>query len=237
MGSERFGSGWAQQLFQAWHKVKAGAPVKACARILMLVLGMGTAGFAQAQSGAELARGAEAAVDAYVSELLETMNAARPLYDSDRPAYFAAVDEALSSFVDFREVARGVMAQYGTGPDGATAAQLDRFADVFRSSLLDFYGSALASYGSVGYDIVPTGMEDRNTPSTTNVRMNIKSSDGGRFEVQYTMFLDDQGVWKLKNLYVEGVNLRRQYHAQFDSLMMSHNYDIDRVIDAWQVGG
>lgn len=237
MGRERFASGWAQVLRQAWHKLKAGAAVKACMRILILVLGTGSAGLAQAQDGVELARSAEAAVDAYVRQLLATMNEVRPLYDSDRPAYFAAIDGALSEFVDFREVARGVMAQYGTGPDGATPEQLDRFADVFRSSLLDFYGSALASYGGVDYDIVPTGMEDRNTPSTTNVRMNIKSGDGGRFEVQYTMFLDDQGTWKLKNLYVEGVNLRRQYHAQFDSLMMSHNYDIDRVIDAWQVGG
>lgn len=212
----------------------------ACRRVIaiaMLAVGACMASTAAAQSGAELAASAEAAVDTYVSKLLATMSEIRPLYESDRPAYFAAVDEALAEFVDFREVARGVMAKYSTGPDGASDEQLDRFAEVFRSSLLDFYGSALASYGGVDYAFVSTGMEDRNTANTTNVRMNMTAEDGGRFEIQYTMFLDEQGVWKLKNLYVEGVNLRRQYHAQFDSLMMSNDYDIDRVIDAWQVGG
>ena len=205
--------------------------------IVWLVVGVGMASASVAQSGPELAASAEAAVDGYVEGLLATMDEIKPLYTSDRPAYFAAVDEALAEFVDFREVARGVMAKYSTGPEGASEEQLDRFAEVFRSSLLDFYGSALASYGGVDYEFVPTGMEDRNTESTTNVRMNMTADDGGRFEIQYTMFLDGEGVWKLKNLYVEGVNLRRQYHAQFDSLMMSNDYDIDRVIDAWQVGG
>jgi hypothetical protein len=34
---------------------------------------------------------------------------------------------------------------------------------------------------------------------------------------------------------VEGVNLRRQYYAQFDSLMTSNDFDIDKVIDGWMV--
>ena len=40
--------------------------------------------------------------------------------------------------------------------------------------------------------------------------MNIRADDGTRFEVQYTMFLNADRHWKLKNLYIEGVNLRRQ---------------------------
>ena len=222
--------GWrlTKQMQQAWRGA-VGA--------LALFLGLAASSVSLAQNGAELAAGAEAAVDGYVSQLLDTMEAIKPLYETDRPAYFAAVDEALSEFVDFREVARGVMAKYSTGPEGASDEQLDRFADVFRSSLLDFYGSALASYGGAAYEFVSTGMEDRNTASTTNVRMNMTADDGSRFEIQYTMFLDETDTWKLKNLYIEGVNLRRQYHAQFDSLMMSNDYDIDRVIDAWQMGG
>lgn len=186
--------------------------------------------------GVALAASAEEALAVYVGDLLQTMAEVRPLYDNDREAYFAAVDAALTEFVDFREVARGVMARYSTGPDGATTAQLDRFTQVFRSSLLDFYGSALASFGAADFEFVSTGMEERNTENTTNIRMLLGAEEGNRFEIQYTMFLDGAGVWKLKNLYIEGVNLRRQYHAQFDNLMMNNDYDIDRVIDAWQAG-
>ena len=191
-----------------------------------------TAGVTQAAS---TGTSAEAAVDTYISNLLRKMDTIKPLYESDRPAYFAAVEQALAEFVDFREVARGVMARYGTGPNGATPEQLQRFSDVFRASLVDFYGSALANYGGADFDIVPIETPPTDPANATNVRMNVQADDGSRFEVQYTMFLNEAQVWKLKNLYIEGVNLRRQYYSQFDSMMMSNNYDIDKVIDSWQV--
>lgn len=178
---------------------------------------------------------AEQAVEAYISTLLQEMEGIKPLYQSDRAAYFEAVEAALAEFVDFREVARGVMAKYGTGPNGATEEQLLRFSDVFRESLVDFYGSALANYGGVDFEILPVDVVSDDPENNSNVRMSIKADDGSRFEVQYVMFLDQARVWKLKNLYVEGVNLRRQYYAQFDSLMMSNDYNIDKVIDAWMV--
>jgi len=39
----------------------------------------------------------------------------------------------------------------------------------------------------------------------------------------------------LRNLYVEGVNLRRQYYSRFDNLMTRNDFDIDRVIDLWKI--
>ena len=169
---------------------------------------------------------AEAAVQTYISDLLAEIKKIQPLYETDKTAYFDAVEAALIELVDFREVARGVMAKYGTGPNGATSAQLDRFADVFRSSLVEFYGNALASYGGVVFEIVPSA-EPSSDPDNANVAMNIVDDTGNKFEVQYTMFKNPDRVWKLKNLYIEGVNLRRQYYSQFDSMMMSNNYDID----------
>lgn len=190
----------------------------------------------QAQAADAPALTAEAAVETYIRDLLAKIDEIKPLYDSDRDAYFAAVEAALTEFVDFTEVARGVMAKYGTGPNGATPEQLQRFADVFRASLVDFYGSALASYGGATFEIVPLDTPPSNPETATNVRMNILGDDGSAFEVEYTMFLNPDGVWKLKNLYVEGVNLRRQFYAQFDSMMQSNNFDIDKVIDNWKVG-
>ena len=178
---------------------------------------------------------AEAAVDGYIRTLLVEMEGIKPLYETDRDAYFIAVENALAKFVDFSEVARGVMAKYGTGPSGATPEQLERFAGVFRASLVDFYGSALASYGGAEFEILPIETPPTDPENATNVRMNIQADDGSRFEVQYTMFLNADREWKLKNLYIEGVNLRRQYYSQFDSMMMSHNNDIDKVIDNWSV--
>jgi phospholipid transport system substrate-binding protein len=175
---------------------------------------------------------AEAAVQSYIGDLLEEIKAIQPLYETDKAAYFSGVETALEEFVDFKEVARGVMAKYGTGPNGATEEQMARFAEVFRSSLVQFYGNALASYGGVVFEVIPPA-EPATDPDNANVAMNIVDDAGNKFEVQYTMFRNPARVWKLKNLYIEGVNLRRQYYSQFDSMMMSNNYDIDKVIDSW----
>ena len=165
---------------------------------------------------------AQEAVDEYISGLLATMQQIKPLYESDRETYF-------------REVARGVMAKYGQGPNGATPEQLDRFAGVFRASLVDFYGSALAEYGGVEYEFLENRQESRNPERSSNVRMSLLGDDGNRVEVQYTMFLNEARIWKLRNLYVEGVNLRRQYYSRFDNLMTRNEFDIDRVIDLWDI--
>jgi len=180
-------------------------------------------------------KSAQEAVDEYISGLLATMQEIKPLYESDRQNYFKEVEEALTSFVDFREVARGVMAKYGQGPNGATPEQLDRFAGVFRASLVDFYGSALAEYGGVEYEFLENRQESRNPERSSNVRMSLLGDDGNRVEVQYTMFLNEDRIWKLRNLYVEGVNLRRQYYSRFDNLMTRNEFDIDRVIDLWDI--
>jgi len=178
---------------------------------------------------------AEEAVDQYISALLMTMEEIKPLYETDREAYFSGVENALAEFVDFREVARGVMAKYGQGPNGASAEQLDRFAVVFRSSLVEFYGSALAEFGGVEYEFIKNTQESRNPERSSNVRMSILGDDGDRIEFQYNMFMNEDDIWKLRNLYVEGVNLRRQYYSRFDNLMNRNSFDIDSVIDLWQV--
>lgn len=178
---------------------------------------------------------AEAAVKQYITDLLADMKGINHLYESDPEAYFSAVEVALSEFVDFHEVARGVMAKYGQGPNGATAVQLDRFADVFRSSLVEFYGSALAEYGGVEFEILENRQQSNIPETASNVRMSVLGDDGNRIEVQYAMFLNDDDVWKLRNLYVEGVNLRRQYYSRFDNLMTRNDFDIDKVIDLWGI--
>ncbi len=203
-------------------------------RRALLALGLMAAAATAALPVSAQQESAEAAVERYIGGLMQRMTEIQPLYQSDRKAYFDTVENALSEFVDFREVARGVMAKYGQGPNGATAGQLDRFAGVFRASLVEFYGSALAEYGGVEFEIMENRQQS-NSDRAANVRMSVLGDDGNRIEVQYTMFLNDEDVWKLRNLYVEGVNLRRQYYSRFDNLMTRNDFDIDKVIDLWQI--
>ena len=189
----------------------------------------------QGAFAAQSSLSAEEAVRGYIDELLARVAEIKPLFEADRARYFREVEDALERFVDFREVARGVMARYGAGPNGASAEQLDRFAEVFKSSVVDFYGSALASYGGQDYVMLDSREQGSNGDAAAEVRMRVEGENGDGFELQYSMFRNAGGQWKLRNLYVEGVNLRRQYYSRFDDLMRRHDYDIDAVIDNWNV--
>jgi phospholipid transport system substrate-binding protein len=175
---------------------------------------------------------ADVAVDGYVSALVTHIREIKPLYTTDRAAYLAATEQALSAFVDFNEVARGVMAKYG---NAATTEQSQRFAEVFKQSLVDFYGSSLAEYSEAATAILPSSAVPENPAAATPVTMEFTTA-GGKLTVEYTMFLNADNQWKLKNLFIDGVNMRRQFYAQFDSMMLSNNNDIDQVIAKWAVG-
>jgi phospholipid transport system substrate-binding protein len=170
------------------------------------------------------------AAEQSVTQLLGRVEQLRPYFDSDKDRYYAGIEEEVSQFVDFREVAVGVMARFSTD---ASDAQIDAFGEKLRATLTRFYGSALVEYGGQQLTFLPSREPQDGDDSATNVRMQI-NADGSRIELQYALFRNGDGEWKLRNLFVGGINLRRQYHTQFAALMTRHNNDIDAVINAWQ---
>jgi len=181
---------------------------------------------AQSSNGPSAVEAAEQSV----TQLLQRVKDLRPYFDSEPERYYEGIEEEVSKFVDFNEVARGVMARYS---QMASEAQLQAFGDKLRETLTRFYGSALVEYGGQELTYLPSedAPEDPNAPTT--VRMQVNTS-GSQIELRYALFKNDAGEWKLRNLYVGGINLRRQYYTQFAALMARHNNDIDQVIEAWQ---
>jgi phospholipid transport system substrate-binding protein len=165
-----------------------------------------------------------------VNQLLARVQELRPLFDTDKEAYFAGIEEQISTFVDFREVALGVMAGYA---EQASEEQISAFADKLKSTLTRFYGSTLVEYGGQELTYLPSTQPSPDPENATNVRMQITSGNT-RIELQYTMFLNADREWKLKNLFLGGINLRRQYYTQFAALMNRHNNNINQVVENWQ---
>lgn len=176
------------------------------------------------------AQSAVEAAEQSVTQLLNRVEELRPYFESDQERYYAGIEEEVGKFVDFAQVATGVMARFS---EDATDTQIEAFGEKLRATLTRFYGSALVEYGGQELNYMPPQNPPEDPTAPTNVRMQIVS-DGTRIELQYAMFLNDNREWKLRNLYVGGINLRRQYHTQFAALMARHNNDIDAVIEAWQ---
>lgn len=173
---------------------------------------------------------AVASAEKSVNELLATVQEFKPYFETDKERYFAGIEQSLSSFVDFDEVAIGVMARLG---ENATPEQISRFGDKLKITLTRFYGAALVGYDGQQLEFMPAGEPSPDPELNTNVRMQL-SANNSKIELQYTLFLNADREWKLKNLYLGGINLRRQYFTQFSALMNRYGNDIDQVIDNWQ---
>lgn len=164
-----------------------------------------------------------------VNTLLETVAESKDLFLSNRDQYFSNVEAVLNTFVDFNAVAEVVMSRYASE---ASEAQLQRFADILRTTLTRFYGASLVSYNGEELVFLPPRNPDADPRADTVVGMELRGDTALR--LQYQMFLNENEEWKLKNLSLAGINLGRQYYTQFAALMTQHNNDIDAVLDNWQ---
>jgi phospholipid transport system substrate-binding protein len=205
--------------------------MKSVTKVFVMAMSLLMAPLLAAQAMAQPAGlSAVEAAEQSVNQLLQKVQELRPYFDSDKDRYYAGVEEEVGKFVDFREVAVGVMARFS---EQASEEQILAFGEKLRATLTRFYGSALVEYGGQQLTFLPSDNAPADPSAGTNVRMQIVS-DGARIELQYALFQNSDGEWKLRNIFVGGINLRRQYHTQFAALMARHNNDIDQVVASWQ---
>ena len=165
-----------------------------------------------------------------VNTLLETAIDSKSLFLTDREQYFEEIESVLESFVDFNAVARVVMSRFD---NQATEDQRTRFADILKSSLTRFYGASLVSYQ--GEELIFLPQEEKESNPRDDVVVSMELTGGSmELQLQYQMFINDSDDWKLKNLSLAGINLGRQYFAQFSALMTEHGNNIDSVLNNWK---
>jgi len=67
------------------------------------------------------------------------------------------------------------------------------------------------------------------------VKQEIRLSSGEVYPVIYSMFRSEDGIWRMRNIIVNGVNMGLTYRNQFSSAATDARYggDMDKVIDGW----
>lgn len=164
------------------------------------------------------------------SDVLARIVKERPKFEKDPKYLNTIIEENLVPYVDFNRIAKRVMAKYY---QQASADQRTRFQDAFKTSLIKAYGSALANYNDQKFEVVKPGKTADNDPGRATVDMDITMKDGSVYRVQYAMYLNDQGAWKLENLVLEGINLGLTYRNNFAEMYQQYGGDIDKVIANW----
>ena len=172
-----------------------------------------------------------------VDVLLTTVQSSKAYFLSDQDRYYGDIEQALSTIVDFEEVATVVMSRYA---QNATEAQIERFGNILSTTLTRFYGAALVAYDGQELEFLSSNNEPEDPRADRVIGMEIKGigsgngTSNGSFRLQYQMFVNENDEWKLKNLSLAGINLGRQYFTQFSAAMSQYNNDIDQVLDNWQ---
>lgn len=149
--------------------------------------------------------------------------------DEKKQAYDVKVLAALEPIVAFDYIARGVMGKkyYKL----ATQEQRTLFTNIFKDELVTTYGNAISTYANSKIVVLPAKTPVGDSRKVTVVQE--ITHEGSTNQLSYTMGKNKQGVWKLLNVVLNGVNLGKSFNSQFKQLANKHNGNLDKVIELW----
>ena len=160
-----------------------------------------------------------------IIEIIQTKN---QLYLDNPELFTKEISDAFSPIVDFKRIAKNVMGKFGKR---ATAEQMSAFSEAFENSLLDTYASTLVEFKDEKIIVLPPKGPSK---SKTKARVNIEIvTSSNVYPGRYSMYLDNDGNWKIINIEINGMNLGKIFRNQFYSLMEKNQEDIDLVIEKW----
>lgn len=150
------------------------------------------------------------------------------LQDENRARLQAEVESLVSPVIDFYGFGRGVMGRFART---ATEEELQRFADVLKTTLIRTYSLAVSEFSVREYNITPPRAPSPQ-PEMQVVNVQLTSTAGKTYNILYYMRNID-GNWMLVNVAVEGINLRLTFQNQFAD-MYQRSRSVSSVIDGWE---
>ena len=128
---------------------------------------------------------------------------------ADLQGEYVLIHEYLLPRFDFTSACRLILRDHWKK---ATPEQRQRFADAFYRHLVGSYGKALLEFRQDTITVLPAREVAAGT--SARVRTKVKLTDGGLFDVDFYMRLDDRG-WRVVDVIAEGVSYVRTYRGEF----------------------
>ena len=167
-------------------------------------------------------------VERTTQSLLADLQANKSQYRTDPSAFYAAMDNILGEVVDADGISKSVMTvRYS---HRATPAQMQRFQENFKRSLMQFYGNALLEYDNQSIRVLPKSLVQG--PDRSEVRMEVTDHKGIIYPVSYTM-VKIKNQWMMRNVIINGINVGKLFRDRFAEAMQRNGHNLDRWIDTW----
>ena len=162
------------------------------------------------------------------NDIVEIIQNKSILFEDDPDKFKKEISEAFKPIVDFKLISRYVMGRYSKQ---ATKDQIETFSDVFEKSLLDTYTSTLIEFKDEEIRVLKPDSESKHKDKAI-VKIEIVTSTKV-YPGRYSMYLDKESNWKIRNININGMNLAKIFRNQFYSLMEKKEEDIEKVINSW----
>ncbi|QBF25354.1 ABC transporter substrate-binding protein [Pseudomonas tructae] len=166
-------------------------------------------------------------IEQTTTQLLADLKANKEQYKANPQAFYDALNANLGPVVDADGISKSIMTvKYSRN---ATPAQMQRFQENFKRSLMQFYGNALLEYNNQG---ITVGKATQDGDERASVDMSVKGNNGAVYPVQYTL-TKLGGEWKVRNVIVNGINIGKLFRDQFADAMNRNGNNLDKTIDGW----
>ena len=162
------------------------------------------------------------------TRLLADLDANKEKYKASPTEFYDALNSIVGPVVDVDGVSRSIMTvKYSRN---ATPAQMQRFQENFKRSLIQFYGNALLEFKNEG--ITVGDAKQQSNGDNVSVPMTVKGANGAVYPVSYTL-TNVKGEWKVRNVIINGINIGKLFRDQFADAMQRNGNNLDKTIDGW----
>jgi len=181
---------------------------------LAVLLALGFATVAQAAEPTEQLR-------AEINQVYKVLQTPNPSADAQREA-----NAVLDGMFDWRQMSESALRRHWAQRTPEEQEQFTRlFADLFRRAYLSRIHVIDASKFQYLGDSV-RGNEGL-------VKMKVFTTRGSGIDVDYNVYLDDRGRWRVRDVRVEQISLIENYRTQFDSIIQKSSYaDLVKRLEA-----
>ena len=77
------------------------------------------------------------------------------------------------------------------------------------------------------------GVEEKGKHRRAKVNMDIQTSEGKEYPIEYALYENDDGRWLLENLILNGVNIGLTFRNQFSEALRKNGGSLDKAINSW----
>lgn len=146
------------------------------------------------------------------TKVLERLKDDREKLQANSELIYPLVEDLVLPHFDFERMSVWVL---GKNWRKADKQQQQQFVDEFRTLLVRTYAKALLEYTDQSINYLPFHAEE-NAKRVT-VRTEIAQPGGVNIPINYSMFLNQEGKWKVYDISVDGVSLVTNYRTSFAS--------------------